>query len=200
MKQFKIKFPALLALSLSAGCIDNDPGDTLAAQDPFESDDPTLDESAVLDGAEDVGELSLAPPTTLQACVASMPSSCLNVTSKWTVKVRTADIEYAGTDARISFSVTYRKPDGTTGYTSAIRIDNSFDNFERNQVDTFEVPFVNYGTPTSIQLHSDYSGNNPGWYPTKVSITDRCSGRSWSGFFQGWIIRYSPETPLACGT
>ncbi len=119
-----------------------------------------------------------APQATRPAAV--NPASAVD----YTVKVKTGDVESAGTDGYVWANL--RGTGGTSGW---LRLDNSRDNFERGQLDTFSFTLSDLGRITSIDISFEKSGDSSDWYLDKVTVVDDSESRVFP--YYGWIAGVS---------
>ena len=105
--------------------------------------------------------------------------SLMNIKQRYSIRVVTADEEYAGTDSNVQINIY-----GTLGETGFVTLGGSF---ERGQVEKFIVlGKKNVGKITSITIKKDSAGLGPDWLLKTVEI--------WSynpdGFYQGGLSGY----------
>lgn len=98
----------------------------------------------------------------------------------YTVRVQTGDVESAGTDSDV-----WVRLNGTRGTSHLLYLDNSADNFERNKTDTFAFTLADLGRITSVDVRFERSGDNPGWYLNKITVT--AAGQTGVFPHYGWI-------------
>ena len=118
------------------------------------------------------------------------------------IAFQTGNVDYAGTDARISLDVY-----GTLGSISQYIYSNPdpprsaqyVGGFERGDLDHISVLSADLGELSSIRVSIDNSGSNPRWYLDRVEITRRSDGRRWVFYARSWVEPGgSPVTLLAC--
>jgi len=102
--------------------------------------------------------------------------------STWIVSVKTGGMDGAGTDAHV-----YIRLHGVYGHTSAVELDDSNNNFERSQVDTFAITVNDVGTLTSLEVWHDNSGRHSGWYLDEITLSERYSTVSYLFPCHNWL-------------
>ncbi len=105
-------------------------------------------------------------------------------TLKYTIKVKTGNVVSAGTDADV-----FIKLYGTKGETAFIQLDNTSDNFESNDNDSFNILYEDIGNITKIKVKHDNRGNNAGWFLEKIIITKNNSIYNFTA--QQWLSHSS---------
>src|SRR3954452_14262767 len=76
------------------------------------------------------------------------------------IKVHTANVTNAGTDGDVSLSIT-----GPGGTTSFIPLDNSRNNWERDNIDSFDRLAIDAGIPTRVCVaFNSGSGEYAAWF------------------------------------
>ncbi|KAG1672531.1 hypothetical protein FOA52_002840, partial [Chlamydomonas sp. UWO 241] len=98
------------------------------------------------------------------------PGSNAMASRRYKVSTRTSDIRGAGTDANVYITLFGEGPDGKPVKSNNFPLDNSANNFERNQTDTFDVEAM-IGDLKYIQIGHDNTGTAPGWHLQDVAIT-----------------------------
>ncbi len=101
---------------------------------------------------------------------------------RYRVDLKTGDLKNAGTDARVYMQLVGAGRDGRR-----CRLDNSADNFERGQLDRFDVDYEDVGWVNEIGLLNDNSGDKPGWYVDDITVTDKDTGISFHADFNRWL-------------
>lgn len=90
--------------------------------------------------------------------------------ARYSVRVRTGNRKGAGTDAKVSLTIT-----GTKGRTKPAVLDKWFHNdFERGQEDTYVIEAEDVGEPVMIKLENNQGGifhRSSDWFVDKVLIT-----------------------------
>jgi hypothetical protein len=131
------------------------------------------------------GALVLAAPGT--ALAASSSSATTQALSTYRVYVHTSDLDGAGTDATVQVRIY-----GSTGTTGWLNLDDSRNNFERNDYDSFSFTLSNIGTIQKIDLWYDHGGSDPAWSLDYVSVI----GGGSSGFFPyyNWLTHAGTTT------
>jgi hypothetical protein len=161
--------------------------DSVVSQAAFDEEHAELGESEYIEAWTDqFGEPDLASETSAR-CVSTMPAHCLNQLENWQVTVTTGSMKYAGTDSKISMRVRFTRPDGTSAYSLWQGLNNGENNFERSDVDEFNVDYTNFGVPTRVEFRSNGAGDNEGWFLDSVDLVDTCSGGGWSANFDVWL-------------
>jgi hypothetical protein len=101
--------------------------------------------------------------------------------ASYKVYVHTSNLEDAGTDATVQVKI-----HGANGSTGWLNLDNSEDNFERNDYDVFSFTLPDVGAIKSIDLSFNHGGDSAGWSLDYVSV----SGGGDYGFFPyyNWLL------------
>ena len=99
---------------------------------------------------------------------------------QYKIEVKTANVKNAGTDDNVYIQIFGEvKGKGTTEKreTKSFKLDNSSDNFEKNQTDTFFKDEDNVGELTHIIVVADKKGDKPGWLIDfiRIIVNDRIS-------------------------
>jgi PLAT/LH2 domain len=82
------------------------------------------------------------------------------------VTVKTGNLDDSGTDANVTIKII-----GSKGSTEFLPLDDERNNFEKGDIDTFQVQSsTNVGDITGFTLKQDGSGKKPGWYVEYVAI------------------------------
>jgi hypothetical protein len=120
-----------------------------------------------------VGTAQAATPS-VSAAQSHGPLAVTPMATKiYDIAVYTGDLSGAGTDANVEIRL-----NGTLRSTSFMVLDNSDDNFERNQTDHFFIPLPDLGTLTSVDVRFDHSGLGPDWFLGSVT-TDNVVFAEW---------------------
>ncbi|GFR41097.1 hypothetical protein Agub_g1741 [Astrephomene gubernaculifera] len=98
------------------------------------------------------------------------------------VVVTTSDLRGAGTDADVSMQLF-----GDKGDTGERKLDNSTNNFERNQVDTFFLQAPDVGIFQSLRIGHNNSGFGSAWHLAKVEVVNTNTGEQAVFPFHNWI-------------
>ncbi|KXZ56858.1 hypothetical protein GPECTOR_1g774 [Gonium pectorale] len=98
------------------------------------------------------------------------------------VVVTTSDIRGAGTDADVTMQLF-----GDKGDIGERKLDNSTNNFERNQVDTFFIQAPDVGTFQSLRIGHNNSGFGAAWHLTKVEVVNTNTGEQAVFPYHNWI-------------
>jgi hypothetical protein len=98
------------------------------------------------------------------------------------ISVQTGTADYGGTDAEV-FITLY----GTNGNTNELHLDNGRDNFDRGQLDVFEVTTRDVGDLQKVWIRHDDSDDDSGWYLDYVRIHDQKRGKEWYFPCFGWL-------------
>jgi len=96
--------------------------------------------------------------------------------------VVTGDVGGAGTDARITFSLT-----GDKGTVSKTVDAGPVGWFERNDTDDVSLTGDDIGALQSLTLSHDNAGNGPRWFVDRVTVTRRRTGEAKTFIFRQWI-------------
>jgi hypothetical protein len=110
---------------------------------------------------------------------------CTLPLKKYKVSVTTGDRFGAGTDANVFITIY-----GSNGDSGERLLDGPGNNFERNQVDVFQVEAVDLGEISKIRVRHDDSGIGPGWFLEKVvleQVTDDGTGKQWFFLCGKWL-------------
>ncbi|KAJ8405697.1 hypothetical protein AAFF_G00316770 [Aldrovandia affinis] len=86
----------------------------------------------------------------------------------YTLKIKTGDKKYAGTDANV-FAILYGEKDDS-GIINLKACKSHKNKFERAMVDEFSVEAVDIGTLRKLRIGHDNSGGSPGWFLDWVEI------------------------------
>jgi hypothetical protein len=81
---------------------------------------------------------------------------------RYRIEVKTSDLRGAGTDANVYLNFISEGPGGKDVMSEAFKLDNSANNFERNQVDVFEID-AKIGQIKAIQIGHDNTGLGASW-------------------------------------
>jgi glycerophosphoryl diester phosphodiesterase len=96
--------------------------------------------------------------------------------------VVTSDIEHAGTDANLTFTLT------GANATAAVTIDSNYnERMEQGSTNFVVLPAPDLGTPQSITVSRDDSGNAPDWHLASIEVQSRRYGGSKKAMFDCWI-------------
>ena len=98
------------------------------------------------------------------------------------IEIKTGDRRGAGTNSNVFICLT-----GEKGDTGDIILDNSSNNFERNQIDIFGIQAVDLGKLTKIRIGHDNSGFFSGWFLENVTITNELTQESFYFFSGEWF-------------
>lgn len=84
----------------------------------------------------------------------------------YTIEVHTKDVSRAGTDANVHITVY-----GENGNTGSRKLSNKWkNNFERGQIDKFQIAAADLGKLSSVRIGHDGSGRGAGWYLEQVVV------------------------------
>jgi hypothetical protein len=109
------------------------------------------------------GALVLATPGA--ALAASGSSASTQALASYKVYVHTSNLDGAGTDATVQVKI--YGANGTTGW---LNLDNSEDNFERNDTDMFSFILSDIGAIKKVDVSYDHRGDSPDWSLDYVSV------------------------------
>ncbi|KAG2499991.1 hypothetical protein HYH03_002273 [Edaphochlamys debaryana] len=98
------------------------------------------------------------------------------------VIVKTSDMRGAGTDADVFLTIY-----GPKGDTGERPLDNSANNFERNQTDTFILTGPDVGEVERIRVRSSGTGLGAAWHLDKIDVMSSATGNQYSFPFRGWV-------------
>ncbi|KAJ7337200.1 arachidonate 5-lipoxygenase [Desmophyllum pertusum] len=113
--------------------------------------------------------------------------------ARYCIRVRTGNRKGAGTDAKVALTIT-----GTKGRTKPVVLDKWFFNdFEKNQEDTYVVDAEDVGEPLMIKLENDQGGGlhrSSDWFVDKVLISGSSKNHETSETIYefpcyGWVQR-----------
>ncbi|KAK9824333.1 hypothetical protein WJX72_009517 [[Myrmecia] bisecta] len=96
--------------------------------------------------------------------------------------VHTSNLKGAGTDADIS-AVLY----GASGDSGERKLDNSANNFERGQVDTFFIQCADLGPLQGLRLSAKGGGLTAAWHLAKVDVTNTTTGAKSVFAYNNWL-------------
>ncbi len=99
--------------------------------------------------------------------------------------VKTGNKDNAGTSARVYITL-----HGANASTAEIQLDNPNRNdFERNQLDDFEVNAADVGDLVGFRIRHDNSKRKPGWYLKRITIVRGADGRTWGKDCSTWLAK-----------
>ena len=105
---------------------------------------------------------------------------------KYKVQTITGDIAGAGTDAKVSMTLT-----GENGSTKETVLDGKGNNFERAQTDEFELSSVDLGELKKLRIGHNSTALGSGWFLEKVIVTPLSSEgneeQPWYFVCQRWL-------------
>jgi len=111
----------------------------------------------------------------------------------YALTVRTGDVEMAGTDAKLTFTLK-----GALGSISKTIDANLNGRMERNHTNFVTIPSPDLGELASITVQRDNSGNAPNWFLDSIRVESFRYGASKQARFGRWIDTTVPFTqPLA---
>ena len=92
----------------------------------------------------------------------------------YTIEVQTSDIKFSGTDANVSITLIGENKDGEeTRSQPNIPLSNSKNNFERAELDRFEIgPVQDLGQLKAINIGHDGTGLGSGWHCEYVEVSN----------------------------
>jgi hypothetical protein len=101
--------------------------------------------------------------------------------------VVTGDVDGAGTDARVTFTIT-----GAKG-SASVQVDASLNGrMERGQTNNVTIQGPDLGSLVSCTVQRDNSGNAPGWYIERIDVQSSTYQTSGTALFKGWINTTGP--------
>lgn len=104
--------------------------------------------------------------------------------SCFTLNIYTSNRPDAGTDANVKISL-FGTGDKKIGSTL---LNNSHNNFEKGDIDTFTISSPqSIGPLSKIEISHDGSGAGPDWHLNKILISDVISGKHWSFMADRWV-------------
>lgn len=90
----------------------------------------------------------------------------------YTIEVQTSDLKFSGTDANVSITLVGEKDGKETRSAPNLALSNSKNNFERAELDRFEVgPVPDLGQLTSVDIGHDGTGMGSGWHCEYVEVS-----------------------------
>ncbi|XP_044174758.1 uncharacterized protein LOC114975839 isoform X5 [Acropora millepora] len=101
---------------------------------------------------------------------------------KYSVDIYTGDKWFAGTDANVLITIF-----GEKGDSGEKKLDNSRNNFERGQKDSFRISSGDLGRLTKIWIGHDNTGVAAAWFLDKVTVEDLQSGEIGTFSCQRWL-------------
>ncbi|XP_015757568.1 PREDICTED: uncharacterized protein LOC107336976 [Acropora digitifera] len=101
---------------------------------------------------------------------------------KYSVDIYTGDKWLAGTDANVLITIF-----GEKGDSGEKKLDNSRNNFERGQKDSFRISSGDLGRLTKIWIGHDNTGVAAAWFLDKVTVEDLQSGEIGTFSCQRWL-------------
>ncbi|XP_076018180.1 lipoxygenase homology domain-containing protein 1 [Genypterus blacodes] len=97
------------------------------------------------------------------------------MSTTYTIKIKTGDMKYAGTDANM-FMILYGTKDDT-GIIKMKASKTNKDKFEQGKTDEFIVEAVDLGPLKRVTIGHDNFGGSPGWFLDWVEIDAPCQGQ-----------------------
>ncbi len=127
-------------------------------------------------------------------CAAGLGSKWIGQPKTYTIRVKTSDINKAGTNANVYLDVY-----GDAGDARYITLDNpDKDDFERGTTDEFKVQMPDVGYINSICVHHDNTGDGSGWNLSSIALIDNSVVRGFT-FGQAWLaLDEKPNRLWAC--
>jgi hypothetical protein len=99
------------------------------------------------------------------------------------VTVQTGDVRWGGTDANVSTQLL-----GVIADSGLKKLDNASDNFERGNIDRFDLPIAEeLGFIDEIELKHDRAGLGDGWYVDWVEVMNLDTGVMSRAPFDRWL-------------
>ena len=113
--------------------------------------------------------------------------------ASYRVTVRTSDVRWAGTDAKVS--VKLANADGSVA-TATRALDNDANNFERNAEDVFVVADVDVGELATLTVSHDGGGVGSDWHLHSVEVLNLDDANARPVFFhhEDWVKGDAPAT------
>jgi hypothetical protein len=104
--------------------------------------------------------------------------------TKYKVDVQTGSMRHAGTDADVFIQLV-----GAGKLSPEIELDNTANNFEKGQLDTFEIDTPDVGWINQIRIFHNNKGDHPGWYLKYVEVLDEDINIPFRADFDRWLAR-----------
>uniref|UniRef100_A0A3Q2ZDP0 Lipoxygenase homology PLAT domains 1b n=1 Tax=Kryptolebias marmoratus TaxID=37003 RepID=A0A3Q2ZDP0_KRYMA len=98
-----------------------------------------------------------------------------SMSTTYTLKIKTGEKEYAGTDANV-FAILFGENDDT-GEKSPLFLSFITNKFEQGQINEFTVEAVDLGDLEKLRIGHDNSGGSPGWFLDWVEINAPSQGQ-----------------------
>lgn len=111
--------------------------------------------------------------------------------STYEVTVVTPKMRNAGTNARV-----FLKIKGTDHNTTAIHLDNQYNNHQQGDVDVYSYELADVGDIQSIELYHDNTGKKPGWFCESVTIRNARTGKEWYFSVNKWFATSTGDGKL----
>jgi len=103
--------------------------------------------------------------------------------SNYRVTVQTGDVRWASTDANVQIQLI-----GAIADSPLMKLDNSADNFERGNIDRFDLATIDdVGYVNSIRLKHDRDGIGDGWFVDCVEVIEKDNGITYKAPFDRWL-------------
>lgn len=103
-------------------------------------------------------------------------------TSSYEITVVTPKMKDAGTGAKV-----FLKMNGSKRSTTALHLDNQYNNHEQGDVDVYSYDIPDLGKLESIVLYHDNTGKKPGWFCESVTILNTRTGQEWYFSVNKWF-------------
>lgn len=103
-------------------------------------------------------------------------------TSTYEVTVVTPKMKHAGTGAKV-----FLKIKGSKRSTTALHLDNQYNNHEQGDVDVYSYELTDLGDIQSAVLYHDNTGKKPGWFCESVTIRNMRTGQEWYFDVNKWF-------------
>ena len=147
-----------------------------------------------LDRKEDDGKIERELPAAVKksAAEAAGAAKCT-----YRVLIHTSDIKFAGTDADVFVEIVGTR-NGKPATTGRVKLDNSLNNFEQNDLDWFTRSLTNVGTIERICIGHDATGPGAAWHLDNVEVLDVLSGATYKFYWQQWLSREDKPHVTQC--
>lgn len=105
--------------------------------------------------------------------------------TKYSIRINTSMKKKAGTDSAIRIDLISADDESKSIYNA--QLDNKNDNFEKGASEVFNLYQLTLGKINEICLSSDGTGENSGWYPEKIIVTDTKTNKSYIRKLNRWF-------------
>ncbi|GFH09152.1 uncharacterized protein mot51, partial [Haematococcus lacustris] len=115
--------------------------------------------------------------------------------AQYRITVHTSDIKFAGTDANVSCQL-FGEMEGKLISTERFALSNAKNNFERGQVDVFNITLPNVGEVRRLLIGHDNSGVGSDWHLNNIELLCATTGQHCRFYYNGWLSKDEPPYKL----